>query len=441
VPERYSEALTVHSSSNSTLPAWEGFYTDDRLQSLIRIALANNRDLRVAMLRVDQARAQLQIRTADQYPELGLAANATRAPSAENGDLKNTFGLGAALSTWEIDFFGRIASLKDQALAQYLATEEGRMAAQASLMATVANTWLAVMVDHDLLSIAQKNVSSRENTLRLVRSRVNAGVSSALELRQAESSALAAKAAVAQLKRQVSGNTNALALLLGQQPFSDSIGIDTFASNSIFAPVPAALPSRLLEQRPDIRQAEQTLIAANANIGAARAAFFPRISLTAQAGTTSNELSDLFKSGSWGFSVAPSLLLPIFDAGRNQANLDSAVINRDIALAQYEKTIQVAFKEVADALAAEFSLQDQSKALHRQVEVESQRLDLAQLRYENGVSSFLEVLDAQRSVFASEQSATQVRLAQLQNRILLYQALGGGSWISGASSTPHLLAK
>ncbi len=442
IPSAYATAPadTAGTPGAASVAPWQDYFADPQLRQLIEAALANNRDLRVAVLNIEQARATFQVRRSDLYPTVGLGANASRGPSAANGDLTNSFSVGLALSAWELDFFGRIASLKEQALAQYLATEEGRNAAQVSLVAAVANGWLTLLADEELLELSRQTLASREESVRLTKMRLDAGVASALDFRQAQSQTLAAQATLAQQKRQRALDENALALLLGQSLPDDvraSLAGSQLANAPAMTPLPAGLPSELLTRRPDIRQAEQQLIAANANIGAARAAFFPRISLTAQAGTASSELSGLFKSGSWGFTIAPSLLLPIFDAGRNQANLESAQAGRSIAIAQYEKAIQTAFREVSDALAGQATLQEQSQAQQQQAEAESARLQLADLRYRNGVSSYLDLLDAQRSLFATQQGVVQVRLAQLQNQVALYKALGGGAPVSTpAADTP-----
>ena len=442
IPSAYATAPadTAGTPGAASVAPWQDYFADPQLRQLIEAALANNRDLRVAVLNIEQARATFQVRRSDLYPTVGLGANASRGPSAANGDLTNSFSVGLALSAWELDFFGRIASLKEQALAQYLATEEGRNAAQVSLVAAVANGWLTLLADEELLELSRQTLASREESVRLTKMRLDAGVASALDFRQAQSQTLAAQATLAQQKRQRALDENALALLLGQSLPDDvraSLAGSQLANALAMTPLPAGLPSELLTRRPDIRQAEQQLIAANANIGAARAAFFPRISLTAQAGTASSELSGLFKSGSWGFTIAPSLLLPIFDAGRNQANLESAQAGRSIAIAQYEKAIQTAFREVSDALAGQATLQEQSQAQQQQAEAESARLQLADLRYRNGVSSYLDLLDAQRSLFATQQGVVQVRLAQLQNQVALYKALGGGAPVSApAADTP-----
>jgi len=427
IPAAYASAPAYEAAAPA---AWQDYFAEPRLRQLIETALANNRDLRIAALNIEQARAAFQIRRADLYPGVGLAANASRAPAAGSGDLTNSFSAGLAISAWEIDFFGRIASLKEQALAQYLATEEGRNAAQVSLIASVANGWLNLLADEQLLALSRQTLATREESLRLTQLRLESGVASELDYRQAQSLTQAARATLAQQQRQRALDENALTLLLGQALPDDiraSLPGSALGNAPAMQDLPAGLPSELLIRRPDIRQAEQQLIGSNANIGAARAAFFPRISLTAQAGTASGELSGLFKNGSWGFTIAPSLLLPIFDAGRNQANLKSAQAGRAIALAQYEKAIQTAFREVSDALAGQATLQEQLQAQRLQAQAETARLQLANLRYANGVTSYLELLDAQRSQFAAEQAVVQVRLALLQNQVALYRALGGGA--------------
>lgn len=418
---------------------WQDFFTDASLRQLIGVALANNRDLRVAALNIEQVRAQYQIQRANQFPAVNGVANAQRAPSVVNGNLTNSFSVGLAVSSWEIDFFGRLGALKEQALAQYLATEEARKSVQISLVASVANAWLTLQADTELLELTRKTLVTREDSLKLTKLRFDNGASSELDLRQAESLAESARGTLAQLERQRALDVNALALLLGQAVPAELLARVTPLSTTADLPaVPAGLPSDLLTQRPDIRQAEQQLIAANANIGAARAAFFPRIALTAQAGTASNELSGLFKSGSWGFTLAPSLTLPIFDAGRNQAGLESAQAGRDIAVAQYEKAIQSAFREVADALAGRATLGEQLRAQRAQAAADTRRYDLSDLRYRNGVASSLDLLDAQRSLFASQQALVQTRLAQLQNQVQLYKVLGGGyaEPVAAAAATP-----
>jgi multidrug efflux system outer membrane protein len=405
---------------------WQDFVTDARLRELITLALANNRDLRVATLNIEQVRAQYDIRRADLLPTLNLAASGSRQPNSSGGT-NTSYSVGLAVSSWELDFFGRVASLKEAALAQYLASAEARRAAQTSLVAAVASTWLSLQANEGLLALTQRTLATRKESLRLTRLRFDNGASSALDLRQAESLTAAAESALAQQQRQRALDRNALTLLVGQSVPDALLFIPADPGQApLMATVPAGLPSDLLTRRADVRQAEQQLIAANASIGAARAAFFPRISLTAGLGTVSNELADLFKSGSWGLSLAPQAVLPLFDAGRNQANLETANASREIAVAQYEKAIQIAFREVADALAGRATLGEQVRAQQAQATAEADRFRLAELRYRNGVASFLDVLDAQRSLFATQQTLALSQLALQQNQVALYKALGGG---------------
>ena len=429
IAAQWPDASTATKNQASTPAAdlaWQDFVGDTPLRELVRLALANNRDLRVAVLNMEQVRAAYQIRRADQFPTLNLAATGLRQPSTNgSGGISSAYTAGLAMASWEIDFFGRVASLKESALAQYLASDEARQAAQTSLIATVANTWLSLQTNNELLALTQRTLVTRDDSLRLTKLRLDNGAASALDFRQAESLTAQARATLAQQRRLRALDVNALTLLVGQ-PLPDTL-LTTSATAPVFRDVPAGLPSDLLTRRPDIRQAEQQLIAANASIGAARAAFFPRISLTASAGSASSELSGLFKNGSWGWTLAPQALLPIFDAGRNQANLDASNAGRDIAVAQYEKAIQSAFREVADALAGRATLDEQVQAQQVQLDAEADRFRLADLRYRNGVASYLDILDAQRSLFAIQQGVAQTKLAYLQNQVTLYKALGGGA--------------
>ncbi|MBC7377035.1 MAG: efflux transporter outer membrane subunit [Burkholderiaceae bacterium] len=408
---------------------WQSFFSDARLKLLIDLALVNNRDLRVSVLNIEQARAQFQIRRADQYPTVGAALTGSRTPTAAGG-ITSVYTAGLTISAWEIDFFGRIASLKEAALSQYLATEENRKAAQISLIAAVATGYLNVLADEDLLDLTRQTLSTREESIKLTKLRFDNGVASELDYQQAQSLVEGARVTLAQLQRQRALDGNALVLLVGQSLPADAlppaIGNASLTAGTRLPDVPAGVPSELLTRRPDIWAAEQQLVAANANIGAARAAFFPRISLTAGVGTASNQLSGLFKSGSFGWTLAPQLLLPIFDAGRNTAGLASANVVRDIAIAQYEKVVQSAFREVADALAGRATLTEQLRAQEAQAFAEGARFKLSDLRYRNGVASYLDLLDAQRSLFVARQAVVQTRLLQLQNQVALYRTLGGG---------------
>ena len=416
---------------------WQTFFSDPQLRKLIQVSLTHNRDLRIAVLTIEQARAQFQIRRADQFPSVGAAATGSRMPNG-NGSITSVYTAGLAMTSYEIDFFGRVANLKDAALSQYLATEEGRKTTQITLIASVANGYLSLLADQESLSITQQTLDSRVLSLKLSQLRFDNGVSSELDLRQSQSLVEAARVSLAQLQRQRALDENALSLLLGQ-PLSGDLAVvlptgQGLADRPVMADVPAGLPSDLLVLRPDIRQAEQQLLAANANIGAARAAFFPKISLTASAGSASNNLSNLFNSGTFGWTLAPQLFLPLFDSGRNQAGLEVSKATRDIAVAQYEKAIQTAFREVADALAGRATLGVQLKAQQAQTAAEAARFKLSDLRYQNGIASQLDWLDGQRALFTAQQAVVQTRLQQLQNQVTLYKTLGGG-WKEAAQAT------
>jgi NodT family efflux transporter outer membrane factor (OMF) lipoprotein len=409
--------------SASTGPAaaelpWADFLADARIRALVEIALKNNRDLRIAVLNVEQTRAALGVQRAELLPSVGIGANAAR-----TGD-SSAYALGLTLSSFELDLFGRVRSLSEAALARYLASDEGRRAAQVALIATVASTDLAIRADEEQLQLTQRTLVSREESLRLVRIRFDAGFVAEQDLRGAESLVAGARATLAVLQRQRSQNSNALALLIGQPLPADLPPPATLAALSL-ADLPAGLPSEVLLQRPDIRQAEQQLIAANANIGAARAAFFPRITLTGSAGFASNDLSSLFDNTGWTFTG--QLLQPLFDAGRNQANLDAARAAREIAVAQYEKAIQVAFREVADALAGRATLGQQLAALQQQAEAETRRLELADVLLRGGAASLIDRQEVERSALVSQLGVVQAQFAQVQNAVLLYRVLGGGA--------------
>lgn len=408
---------------------WQNFFGDPQLRSLIATALRANRDLRIAVLNIEQARAAYDIRRADLYPSVGLSAGGSRAPTASGGTA-TSYTAGLAFSSWEIDFFGRIASLGEAALAQYLATEEGRRAVQVSLVANIGNAWLNLLADEAQLALTRQTLQTRDESLRLIRLRFEAGASSELDLRQAQTLAEGARATLALQQRLRAQDLNALTLLVGE-PLPPQVQAGADLGEVRLPDLPAGTPSEVLLRRPDVRQAEQQLIAANANIGAARAAFFPRISLSAGIGTISSELNTLFQGGTWGATVAPSLLLPIFDAGRNRANLASAEAGRSIAVAQYERAIQAAFRDVADALAGRAFFGDQLQAQRNVVESEAARFRLSELRYRSGVANYLELMDAQRSLFTAQQALIVAQLSQLQNQVTLYRALGGG-WTNGS---------
>ncbi|MEF7615820.1 efflux transporter outer membrane subunit [Aquincola sp. MAHUQ-54] len=404
---------------------WQRFFEDARIRRLIELALQNNRDLRVAVLNIERTRAQYQVQRADRLPSVSGVASLTREPNAQ-GDQTSLYSVGLGVTSYELDLFGRVRSLSDAALGQYLATEEGRKAAQISLVGSVARAALAIQADEELLALTRQTLATREDSLKLAQLRFDNGVASELDLQLARSLMEAARTTLAQQQRQRELDENALVLLVGQPLPADLPPVAPLAQTRLVDDVPAGLPADLLARRPDLRQSEQLLVSANANIGAAKAAFFPRITLTGSAGTASNELSGLFKDGSGAWTFMPQITLPIFDAGRNRANLDVANANRDIALAQYEKAVQTAFREVADALAGRATLGEQLRSQQAQADAENARFRLSDLRYRNGVASYLDLLDAQRSLFTVQQAALQTRLAQLQNQVTLYQVLGGG---------------
>lgn len=406
--------------------AWKQYFGDARMNQLIDLSLANNRDLRVAILNIEQARAAYQIRRADILPTVSLAATGSRTPGP-NDSIVSAYQVGLGVSAFELDLFGRVRNLSDAALAQYLATEEARKATQISLISSVANAYLALLADDELLELTRQTLAGREDSLRLTQLKFDNGVVSKLDLQQAVSLVETARVVLAQQIRQRAQDANLLVLLVGQ-PLPETLPAARTLAQTQLADLPAGLPSDLLAVRPDIRAAEQQLIAANANIGAARANFFPRISLTATAGTASNELSGLFKGGSFGWTFAPQAILPIFDYGRNTANLGSARAGRDIAVANYEKAIQVAFREVSDNLAGQATFAEQLRAQQGVAAAEADRFRLSDLRYRSGAASYLELLDAQRALFDAQRAAIQANLLRLQNQVTLYRVLGGG-WL------------
>jgi multidrug efflux system outer membrane protein len=414
----------------SDLP-WRDYFADPRLREIIEIALANNRDLRIAALNIERARAMYRVQRADIFPALNLSGgqNAQRVPGdlSQTGDPVINRQYNAALgASWELDFFGRIRSLRDQALESYLATEEARRGAQISLIAEVANTWLTLAADRELLDLARRTFETQQKSVELIRKSFSAGAASALDLAQARTAMERARADTARYTAQFARDRNALALLAGAVP-PENLQAETLATAlATVADLPAGVPSEVLTKRPDVLQAEYLLRAANANIGAARAAFFPRISLTAGAGTASLTLSDLFDAGTGTWSFAPQIVLPIFHAGALRANLDRAKIERNIQIAQYEKVVQAAFREVADALADRATLAEQLDARRELVGAANESYRLSEARYRSGLDSHLVLLDAQRSQYAAEQELIATRLSEAFNRVTLYKVLGGG---------------
>jgi len=405
--------------------AWQDFFKDARLKKLIELSLQNNRDLRVAVLAIEQTRAQYQLRRADALPTVNAGLTGTRGPIA-SGAVTSTYTAGLSVTAYELDFFGRVRALSQAAQAQVLGSEETRKTVQISLIAAVANTYVSLLANDELLRVTRESLGTRQESLRLTQLKFDNEAASKLELSQAQSLLEGAKAALAQTTRQRAQDENALTLLVGQPLSADLPAGLAITAQGMLPDLPAGVPSELLTRRPDIRQAEQQLLANNANIGAARAAFFPRITLTGSAGVVSNDLDTLFSNGTSAWTFAPQLLLPIFDYGRNQANLESAKVARDIAVAQYEKAIQTGFREVADALAGRATLGEQLRAQNAQLAAEQTRMELTDLRFKHGASNAFDVLDAQRSLFATQQAAVQVQAQQVQNLVTLYKVLGGG---------------
>ena len=429
VAAAFPAAAPASAANTGVAPAaqpWQAYFEDPRLAQLIAAALANNRDLRVSMLNIEVARAQVGLSRASEFPTINAVATHTRETGIQT---INTVGL--AVAGYEVDLWGRVRSLTDAALAQLSATEEARKAAQISLVASVANAYYAMAGDQALLDVATQTLGTRVETLKLVQLRFDNGVASSIDLQLDKSLVESARVALVQARRQSALDQNALELLVGgplPQPVAAAPAWDAMT----LPDVPAGLPSEVLLARPDVRQAEEQLIAANANIGAARAAFFPAITLTGSYGTASTTLSGLFSHQAWSF--IPQVTLPLFDAGRTRNNLHVGEAQRDIATAQYEKAVQTAFRDVADALAGRATLVDQLAAQQAQTDAEAARFKLSNLLFASGVASSLDQLDAQRSLFASQQALVQVKLALLQNRIAVYRALGGG-WATASSTS------
>lgn len=405
---------------------WRQVFTDPRQQALIELALQNNRDLRLAALNVEQAQARWQIQHASLWPTVnaGIGGNRQALP---NGNSVTTYSAGLLVTAFELDFFGRLRSLSDAAQAQAVSAEDGRRATQIALIASVAAVHLSLLADDELLRLTRETLDTRVESLRLTQLRFDNGAASELDLRLAQSVVSSARAALSQVQRVRALDENLLVLLVGAPlPADLPVGAASLAEMPAFPTLPVGMPASVLQRRPDILAAEQQLVSANFNIGAARAAYFPQVTITASAGSVASEFSGLFKGGSWGWSVAPQALLTLFDSGRNRAINRLADASRDAALAQYDKTVQTAFREVSDALAGRDTLSEEARQLELTVQAESARNRLVDLRFRNGVASSLDLLDSQRSLFATQTLALQSRLAQAQNQVVLYKVLGGG---------------
>lgn len=428
----YKENNAVQGNQSADEIKWQDFFADKKLQQLITLALENNRDLRIAALNIERSQALYRIQRADLFPTVNATGNGTeeRVPAVLSTTGQTVTGhvysVSLGFSAYEIDFFGRVRSLKDQALEEFFATEEARRSVQISLVAEVASDYLTLAADKEHLKIAQGTFESQQASYNLINRRFEAGVSSELDVRQAQTSVDSARVDIASFTSQVAQDENALALVIGSPVPNDLLpsGLGTITA---LKELSAGLPSDVLQRRPDIVQAEHLLKAANANIGAARAAFFPSITLTTSIGAASAQLSELFKGGAaTAWSFAPQITLPIFDAGRNRANLKVTEVDREIFLSQYEKAIQGAFSEVSDALAQHGTLGDQMEAQQSLTDATAQSYNLSEALYLNGIANYLNVLDSQRSLYSAQQGLITVRLSRLINAVTLYKVLGGG---------------
>lgn len=411
---------------------WREFVRDEKLQKVIDQALANNRDLRSSLANIQAARAQYRIQRSDLFPKLNGELSGTRQKSLSSFSESRSpvetefYSASVGLSAFEIDLFGRVRSLSNASLESYLATAEAGRATRISLIAETASAYLTLAADNSRYELARRTVESAQRTMDVTRKRLEAGVSSRLDVRQAETIYQAARVDLASTTALIAQDRNALELLTGGHLPDELLPAELPDNHEWLADVPAGLSSSVLLSRPDVLQAEHQLKSANANIGAARAAFFPSLSLTASKGLASPELSGLFSDGVSVWSVAPNLVLPIFRGGENVANLSYAKAQRELYVSQYELAIQTAFKEVADALAVRGTIQDQLDAQRALVDAAADSYELAEARYTKGVDTFLNALDAQRTLYNAEKSLVSARLTASDNVVTLYRVLGGG---------------
>ncbi|WP_374592360.1 AdeC/AdeK/OprM family multidrug efflux complex outer membrane factor [Aquabacterium sp.] len=434
VPANWPEAPSVSASAASAADLeWQAFFSDPALRRVIYAALQHNQDLRVAALNVEKAQQQYGVQRADLFPTVNASAgqSARRVPETTSSTgqayIGREYTATLGFAAYEIDLFGRLRSLRDQALEQYFATEEAQRSTRLSLIAEVATAYLTLQADQDRLELARRTLTSQQATSDLTRRSHELGVASELDVSQVQTSVESARGDVARYTATVAQDRNALVLLIGSPEAAASV-LPAASQPAVTLPeVPAGVPSDVLLRRPDVRQAERTLRAANANIGAARAAFFPSITLTAQGGSTSTALSDLFTGASRTWTFAPQITLPIFTAGRNQANLKIAELERDTNVAQYQKAVQTALREVADALAQRATLDEQLAAQQALTQAAQRAHDLSDARYRKGVDSYLTTLDAQRALYSAQQGLISTRLSRQTNLITLYKVLGGGT--------------
>ncbi|TFY89053.1 efflux transporter outer membrane subunit [Pseudomonas kairouanensis] len=404
---------------------WKQFFTDSRLAQLQTLALANNRDLRLASLNIEKAQAQYRIQRAAAFPTIDAGVSGTHTRTASTGTTHD-YSAQLGLSSYEVDVFGRVQNLQDEALEAYLALTETKRSTQISLVAEVGTAWLTLAADNEHLQLAEDTLASQQATYELTQRSHALGGSAALAVAQAKTTVESARVDVAEYQSQILQDRNALRLLVGSDIPDALLPGTRLQSAAALVQVPAELPSSLLQRRPDVLAAEHSLKSANIDIGAARAAFFPSISLTANAGSASSALSSLFKAGSGAWTFAPSISLPIFDAGSNRATLDAAKVEKEIQVQTYQQTLQTAFKEVADALAVRSTLDQRLAAQQALTDASQKSFELSDALYRGGYQSYLEALDSQRSLYSAQQDLITLRLAEQSNRVTLYKVMGGG---------------
>ncbi len=410
---------------------WRQYFKDERLQEYISLALDNNRDLRVALLNVEAARVAHRITDADRLPSLNAGGGFSRSKSPANplggNRISERYNVDIGVSSFELDFFGRVKSLNDAALNRYLASVEGQKATHIAIVAQVARSYMTEQLATEQLALARRTLSANQASYNLVKQQVDAGIANDLDLAQALGQVHSAKIEVAVYERQVAVAKNALHELVGRNVPDDAGSKRVpLRNHALLKALPAGLPSEVLLTRPDVMAAEYELKAENANIGAARAAFFPSISLTTTAGSISSSFSNLFEGDTATWSFSPSIAIPIFNWGKLKANVELSEIRKNIAIANYEKKIQTAFREVSDGLVSRAPLERQLRSQRNLVATTSEQLRLANLLYNNGIASYLDVLDAQRSQFSANQALLRTYYEQIMNSIALYSALGGG---------------
>lgn len=460
IPNYHRPATTVSSSypvvSEGSAPAayeigWKQFFKDPALQQLIALGLSNNRNLQVSILNVEQAQAEYHLSRASLFPSIEGDAAFDRTHTPTNLSVKPDFreySLGAEAVSWELDLFGKIRSTAEANRQLYLSKAYTAEATRMALVTQIASQYYAWQADREGLQIAQSNAAADQHSLNLVQLELQNGIGTAMTVAQAQSTYDTAQTSVAQYQRQVDQDMDALVLLVGT-PLSPSLveqmqAVDGLSAEPALPRVPAGLPSELLTRRPDIQAAEHALLSANANIGAARAAFFPSITLTASGGISSPSLSGLFTGGQGTWAFEPQITLPIFTGGQNIANLDIAKIEKKIQIADYQQAIESAFRDVSDALSARQTYDAEVQAQQNLVDASTKYYNLAQMRFQSGVDSYLNVLVAQNTLLAAQLTLVSLQLAQQQNAITLYNALGGG-WdaqsIGEAAETAPALAK